>query len=45
MGITHVKIAKGKKGRMCSCIPSKLREMLETYGVNKQGLVFHIAKR
>ena len=40
MGITHVKTAKGKKERVYSCIPSKLREMLETYGVNKQGLVF-----
>ncbi len=38
-GIIHVKTAKGKKERVV-LLHSKLKEMLEIYGVNKQGLVF-----
>ena len=38
-GIIHVKTAKGEKERVVF-LHSKLKEMLEIYGANKQGLVF-----
>jgi len=38
-GIIHVKTAKGGKERIVFLHP-KLKEMLEIYGANKQGLVF-----
>ena len=38
-GIIYVKTAKGEKERVVF-LHSKLKEMLEIYGVNKQGLVF-----
>jgi len=38
-GIIHVKTAKGEKERLVF-LHSKLKEMLEIYGINKQGLVF-----
>ena len=37
--VIHVKTAKGEKERFVF-LHSKLKEMLEIYGVNKQGLVF-----
>ena len=37
--IIHIKFAKGEKERVVF-LHSKLKEMLEIYGVNKQGLVF-----
>jgi len=38
-GIIHIKTAKGGKERIVF-LHSKLKEMLEIYGANKQGLVF-----
>ncbi len=38
-GIIHAKTAKGEKERVVF-LHSKLKEMLEIYDVNKQGLVF-----
>ena len=38
-GIIHIKTAKGEKERVVFLHP-KLKEMLEIYGINKQGLVF-----